>query len=392
MLVNKEASFVFSMACAVVGQTELPLLEENLDWEQIYQISVYHRIENIVSYAVEQICKEENRREPIPEEVRKQFQKAKVTGIMGETIQHHEYDKVTTLFEEEAVEHMLLKGGWLKYDYPSQDMRFLTDLDILVRKADADRVAILLEQLGYKMVCRSEKDDVYQKEPCMTIEIHKTSVVGYESLDAYLEGIWERSRKREGYKTEYLMTWEDFYLYQTGHMAKHFEHGGVGMRMLLDFLVFENERMSCCDRALIEEQLKLAGLLKMEEKIRELLLKGIDRENPENAIVWEYILESGTYGLFKFHVQKERNKHQSKGAYYLGRVFPKREELLFNYPQFRKYPCGFLAAWFYRLFKNLIIAPDKTVGELRALRNEKEHQKVIACMREMGLEEKDEKI
>ena len=61
MLVNKEASFVFSMACAVVGQTELPLLEENLDWEQIYQISVYHRIENIVSYAVEQICKEENR-------------------------------------------------------------------------------------------------------------------------------------------------------------------------------------------------------------------------------------------------------------------------------------------------------------------------------------------
>lgn len=392
MLVNKEASFVFSMACAVVGQTELPLLEENLDWEQIYQISVYHRIENIVSYAVEQICKEENRREPIPEEVRKQFQKAKVTGIMRETIQHHEYEKLTKLFEEESIEHILLKGGWLKYDYPSPDMRFLTDLDILVREEELDRVAVLMEQLGYKEFSRGSKDDIYQKEPCMTVEIHKTSAVGYESLDAYLEGIWERSRKREGYETEYLMTWEDFYLYQTGHMAKHFEHGGVGMRMLLDFLVFENERMSCCDRRLIEEQLKLTGLLKMEEKIRELLLKGIDRENPENAIVWEYILESGTYGLFKFHVQKERNKHQSKGAYYLGRVFPKREELLFNYPQFRKYPCGFLAAWFYRLFKNLIIAPDKTVGELRALRNEKEHQKVIACMREMGLEEKDEKI
>lgn len=70
----------------------------------------------------------------------------------------------------------------------------------------------------------------------------------------------------------------------------------------------------------------------------------------------------------------------------------KREELLFNYPQFRKYPCGFLAAWFYRLFKNLIVKPGKTVGELRALRNDEEHQKVTACMREMGLEKKDEKI
>lgn len=392
MLINKEASAVFSMACAVVGRIALPILEENLDWKNIYEISAYHRIENIVAYAVEQICKEESGRDWIPEEVRKQFQKAKVTGIMRETIQYHEYEKLTKLFERESIEHILLKGGRLKYDYPSPDMRFLTDLDILVREADADRVAVLLEQLGYKMLCRSEKDDVYQKEPCMTVEIHKNGSTGYESLDTYMEGIWERSSRREGYETEYLMTWEDFYLYQTGHMAKHFEYGGVGMRMLLDFLVFEKERMQYCDWELIEEQLKLAGLLKMEEKIRELLLKGINRENQENAIVWEYILESGTYGLFKFHVQKERNKHQSKGAYYLRRVFPKREELLFNYPQFRKYPCGFLAAWFYRLFKNLIMEPGKTAGELQALRNDEEHQKVTACMREMGLEEKDENV
>lgn len=389
MLINKEASAVFSMACAVVGKTALPILKENLDWKNVYKISVYHRIENIVAYAVELICKEERGREQIPEEVRKQFQKAKVTGIMRETIQYHEYEKLTKLFEQESIEHILLKGGRLKYDYPSPDMRFLTDLDILVREADADRVAVLLDKLGYKMLCSSEKDDVYQKEPCMTVEIHKNSSTGYESLDTYMEGIWERSSRREGYATEYLMTWEDFYLYQTGHMAKHFEYGGVGMRMLLDFLVFEKERMQYCNRELIERWLERAGLLKMEQKIRELLLTGIDSQN---AVVWEYILESGTYGLFKFHVQKERNKHQSKGTYYLRRVFPKREELLFNYPQFRKYPCGFLAAWFYRLFKNLIVEPGKTAGELQALRNDEEHQKVTACMREMGLEEKDENV
>lgn len=392
MLINKEANAVFSMACAVVGKETLPILEENLDWKSVYQISAYHKIENIVAYVVEQICKEESGRDWIPEEVRKQFQKAKITGIMRETIQYHEYEKLTKLFEQESIEHILLKGGRLKYDYPSPDMRFLTDLDILVKESEADRVTVLMDKLGYKILCRSEKDDVYQKEPCMTVEIHKNSATGYESLDTYMEGIWERSSRREGYETEYLMTWEDFYLYQTGHLAKHFEYGGVGMRMLLDFLVFEKERMQCCNRELIEEQLRQAGLLKMEQKIRELLLKGISSENEENAVVWEYILESGTYGLFKFYVQTEKTKHQSKGAYYFRRVFPKRKELLFNYPQFRKYPCGFLAAWFYRLFKNLIIEPGKTAEEFQALKNDEEHQKVTACMREMGLEKRDEKI
>ena len=52
---------------------------------------------------------------------------------MRETIQYHEYEKLTKLFEEEGIERMLLKGGLLKYEYPSQDMRFLTDLDILVK-------------------------------------------------------------------------------------------------------------------------------------------------------------------------------------------------------------------------------------------------------------------
>lgn len=392
MAIEQEAGYVFSMACAVVGKTELPLLEENLDWQKLYQISAYHRIENIIAYAVEQICKDESQRQQIPEEVRKQFQKAKVTGIMRETIQYHEYEKLTKLFEQESIEHILLKGGKLKYDYPSPDMRFLTDLDILVREKDSNRVAVLLEQLGYKVLCRSEKDDVYQKEPCITVEIHKNGSTGYESLDKYMEDIWERSSKRGVYETEYLMTWEDFYLYQTGHMAKHFEYGGVGIRMLLDFLVFENERIKCCDRAVIDEQLQRAGLLKMEQKVRELLLKGRDGESLENEIVWEYILRSGTYGLFKFHVQTERNKHQSKAAYYIRRVFPKREQLLFNYPQFQKYPGGFFAAWFYRLIRNLIVTPGKTVGELQALRNDEEHQKVTACIREMGLEEKDEKI
>ena len=220
---------------------------------------------------------------------------------MRETIQYHEYEKLTKLFEEEGIERMLLKGGLLKYEYPSQDMRFLTDLDILVKTKDLERVSVLMEKLGYRVLHKGGHHDVYQKEPCMTVEIHKDCGTGYETLDNYMEGVWERSTKKEGCQTEYQMSWEDFYLYQTGHMAKHFEHGGAGIRMLLDFLVFENTKMSCCNTKSCGKSANSGKTFYNGKENQGVASK---RENVVRALkksqVWNYIVQSGTYGLFSF--------------------------------------------------------------------------------------------
>ena len=173
MTTEREAEYIFYMACAVVGKVNVPFPNVRPDWQKIYEISAYHRIENIVAYAVEQLCLNKEYCEQIPDEVKKQFQKARLSGIMRETIQYHEYEKLTKLFEEEGIERMLLKGGLLKYEYPSQDMRFLTDLDILVKTKDLERVSVLMEKLGYRVLHKGGHHDVYQKEPCMTVEIHK---------------------------------------------------------------------------------------------------------------------------------------------------------------------------------------------------------------------------
>lgn len=120
MTTEREAEYIFYMACAVVGKVNVPFPNVRPDWQKIYEISAYHRIENIVAYAVEQLCLNKEYCEQIPDEVKKQFQKARLSGIMRETIQYHEYEKLTKLFEEEGIERMLLKGGLLKYEYPSQ--------------------------------------------------------------------------------------------------------------------------------------------------------------------------------------------------------------------------------------------------------------------------------
>lgn len=98
--------------------------------------------------------------------------------------------------------------------------------------------------------------------------------------------------------------------------------------MLLDFLVFENTKMSCCNTKIVENQLTQAKLFTMEKKIRALLQKGKCGESLEKEPVWNYIVQSGTYGLFQFHLQTEVNRYENKKAYFLQRIFPNQEQLI----------------------------------------------------------------
>ena len=57
------------------------------------------------------------------------------------------------------------------------------------------------------------------------------------------------------------MSIDDFYLYMVGHMAKHFKFGGIGIRMLLDFMIFENRLEKDCNRSYIEFNLDFSFIL-----------------------------------------------------------------------------------------------------------------------------------
>ena len=48
MTTEREAEYIFYMACAVVGKVNVPFPNVRPDWQKIYEISAYHRIENIV--------------------------------------------------------------------------------------------------------------------------------------------------------------------------------------------------------------------------------------------------------------------------------------------------------------------------------------------------------
>lgn len=106
----------------------------------------------------------------------------------------------------------------------------------------------------------------------MTVEMHRKCYNDNDSLDILFDNIWQRCTKaNKDNEYTYEMSIDDFYLYMVGHMAKHFKFGGIGIRMLLDFMIFKNRLEKDCNRSYIEFNLDKAGLLQFEKEIKEIL-------------------------------------------------------------------------------------------------------------------------
>ena len=180
-----------------------------------------------------------------------------------------EYDinTVLTAFEENGIKHMPLKGYHLKKIYPSTDMRFATDCDILIDVNQIQEVRKLVNELGLQTKRHDEHHDiVFYPNTKTFFELHKTIFVG--PLEKYF-GVgnkgFERAKIKDGYKYFYQMDKEIFYISILGHSADHFAEGaGVGIRHLTDIYLYRkaydldenylNAQLEKCNRLQFKNQ------------------------------------------------------------------------------------------------------------------------------------------
>lgn len=386
---STEAQFIYHMICSILTENHNLYLPKNLDWNKIYELSVYHKVDNIMGYVVEQLTRNGVGSELLTKQLIDKFKNAKYAGIMREAIQHNELEKLTSLFEKNQIDFLLLKGSILKDYYPSSDMRFLTDIDILAKQKNRSFIQTLLESQGYRLYQGSDHHDVYLKKPCMTIEVHWNCYTHFKSLDDYMDGVWNRSQLLSG-NHHYQMSFEDFYLFQIGHFAKHFENGGVGLRMVFDFLIYQQSISHMCNQTLINEQIEKAGLKTLENKIKEIIDKGIKQECLEYDLVWNYIENSGAYAVYEHWAQNEIGKSKNKIDYLKKRIFPSKEVMEHHYPWLDKYPYLILFGWIHRFLKKVMTHPSRIKKELKIFSNKQQRNQILDVMKEMNLGEKNE--
>lgn len=391
----KEQRYVFWLMGHALTGAELSVMD-GLDWEYIYKLCKFHKVDNIAAFSVKKLPEH-----TVPEKVRQLFEMAEKKAMAREAVQHLELEKIQSAFEKEGIDNLPLKGSILKEYYPSPDMRFLTDLDILFKEEEKAKVEQVLLGLGYEKYADGDHHDIYTKEPYMTVEMHKQCYSDNDVLERELEDIWAKVEKKEGTNHCYVMGWNEYYIYMVAHMAKHFKYGGIGIRMLLDFVVFEQKLMDRCDRAKVETCLDKAGVFSFEKKMREEI--GHYMDQGENVTfskpLWDSIIENGANGLADNSSalwtlkdgEKKTNVLKNEIIMFRRIIFPGLKGMAMMYPVLKKVPFLLPFAWIYRIVIKALNQREKSMKVLKRITNRKKKKQMLEVCKETGMLQKEKK-
>ena len=260
--------------------------------------------------------------------------------------QKFEFDRVRHLLEEKAIPFIPLKGAFLRDFYPEPWYRTSCDIDILVKKEDATRAKeLIIKALGYEHRGDSTHDITLFSKGGVCLELHFDLQESDFRTVEVLDNIWEGDFLVPITSYEYKMTNELFLFYHIYHMAKHFVHGGSGIRTLLDLWLLKNKMDY--DKECLTRLLSDGGLTAFSESAMTLVEVwfGTATHTTLTEEMESYILSAGVYGTQENRIAIAQSREGGKGKYLLSRLFPSYTHMTKLYPRLEK--CASLLPWYY---------------------------------------------
>ncbi len=255
---------------------------------------------------------------------------------------NNEYVKVCENFEGAGISFIPLKGSVLCEYYPEPWMRTSCDIDILVHESDVDKAAELLAvNHGYTIKGKGSHDVSLISQSKIRIELHYDLVEEglVNKSSKVLKSVWKYAKPRESYKYWFEMPDDMFYFYHVAHMAKHFKHGGCGIRPFIDLWLLDNTYGA--DQNKRDVLLKQGELLKFAEAA--ILLSQIWLDDAEHTEVTKqmekYILCGGVYGNPKNRIAVQQQKNGGRFKYAMSKIFVPYDVIKYHYPVLQKHRC-----------------------------------------------------
>lgn len=151
--------------------------------------------------------------------------------------------------KKDGISVVAVKGLFIQSIYPSPDLRFMSDADIILKdKNDEQKVRRFFEKNGYTAestadnVIKFSKENEHSFEAHLFVKLQRYSVKN-ESSETSAEVINLENTQTVtvgGYEIEVLNPTEH-YVYIIGHMGTHFAAGGIGLRQLCDAWLFADK-------------------------------------------------------------------------------------------------------------------------------------------------------
>ena len=363
---SNEGYFLHLVKCAL--KEEQPSEKPNsVEWQSVFEISQKHNAANLAWFSVEKFQSK-------PEgELFEAWQEVYAKAASRCLKQMMEADLLTEAFVSGGYDIMFLKGSKIREYYPSPDMRYMTDIDILVKTDNREPVRELMSKLGYEVDLLDDGQvDAFKKQPIIYTEVHYDFSAENHIYHDLFTIDWNALVKTDN-EHIWEMTYEDLYFFNVGHYAKNMHNRGMGIRAILDCWVLWNNA-SDGQKQLINEKFKGTGLEEFNSnllKIADIWFNGAEDDGSLDN-VQSYLLKTETYGsrksevMLRFIDDSDDIKAKTKTQFILERIFPPKEDL---YYRFKIKKNLFFLLPFFWLLRIILIPFSKDVNK-RGRRNE----------------------
>lgn len=344
--------YFLNCVAAVINGGEIPAMPGEVDERTVFSLAVRNSAQALLYFA-----NEESR--IFSDELTLKLKKSYQAAMLREMSQQAEIKIIRKEFDENGISFMLLKGSHLKALYPKPEMRFMVDMDVLVRKADVEKAREILISHGLRQSMNNGKDIVLLKEPFLTVELHNTLFMEDYYMYDYFLGVWDRAEKVSDF--EYKMSDADLYIYSLAHLAEHYTTAGACFRPTMDIYLM-NKKVNVLNtqeaREYISAELEKLELNSFEENIKKVGLHIFEdgQLDGNTELMEKYIV----FGPPVKHAAQAAKANKSKSSRIISALFPGLRHMKNIYPILEKLPFLLPFMWIARILKNLFNKNAKT--------------------------------
>ena len=357
------------------GCPDVTLFQGEVNWKAIFKIAREQAVQVLVADGLEALPEH---LAPKKETIYKVAIR-RTTNSLAYKVQKSLINRITTLFNEEGIPSILLKGQGVAQNYQKPESRMCGDIDIYVGMDNFHKACEILRREGAEELIHQDEHESHIAFDLddKTIEVHKKSDVirGRKLNDSFQK--WTTIHLDAKLADGTLPKWNNdgtlinipdptynaFYIIH--HAVRHMLGEGIGLRHVCDWMIFLHTHQDQIDKEELKAKLaeyKMAtawgqfGALATKYlgfPEEHLLVPPINQNESKAELLLQHIFSTGNFG------QYSKEKRDSKSRYLKRKWHNFRFQMSRLFKLYRILPdytlnfgCGWFTNAVYRFFRN----------------------------------------
>ena len=208
-----------------------PVLVEDVNWEKIFETAKLHCIVPLLVSCVPK------------------YQRSDWNAVLYQSKARYmqmiyEQNLLVQLFKNNDIPYVILKGTAAAIYYPNPTLRTYGDIDIYVSKNSIKSANDLIERSGYRFISNTVREYEFEKNG-IVFELHsKFSSKHYNNIEhVFINGLNNSVEYHiSNCSFKGLPTYENG-LVLLGHIMQHLKATGIGLRQIIDWMMFVHQEL-----------------------------------------------------------------------------------------------------------------------------------------------------